>query len=172
MPSDATPTVITPPESQYHKSIKEILEENTPTTEFLRSTSRKQSSSSSNEQQNERNASDDNQDVTSPLITEMKTYISSSIGLAGSSTSPSSMRHYRPLSLASTQTYFKTIQQQPRVSSPNMQHVRTILHHDMNDDSAEQHTSSIRHGEKKEIMTTVRFVGTDQNGDNAKETFL
>ncbi|CAF3108297.1 unnamed protein product [Rotaria socialis] len=176
--TDATPTAVIPATttttSQLHKSLLDIFDESSPTDKFLRSIDRKTSSlsSSSSEQHHERKASDDNQDVTTPLIDEMKTYISSSIGLAGSSSSPSSTRHYKPMSLTSTQAYFKTIQQQQRVSSPNIQNVQTMLHHVDNDDSIRPHTSSMRHGEKKDIITTVRFLGTDQNGDNVKETFL
>ncbi|CAF3326097.1 unnamed protein product [Rotaria socialis] len=175
--TDATPTAVIPTTtttSQLHKSLLDIFDESSPTDKFLRSIDRKTSSlsSSSSEQHHERKASDDNQDVTTPLIDEMKTYISSSIGLAGSSSSPSSTRHYKPMSLTSTQAYFKTIQQQQRVSSPNIQNVQTMLHHVDNDDSIRPHTSSMRHGEKKDIITTVRFLGTDQNGDNVKETFL
>ncbi|CAF4310946.1 unnamed protein product [Rotaria sp. Silwood2] len=170
VPSDATPEALIPPTSHQNKSIFDILDENTPTTEYLHSTSRKTSSSS--EQQNEKKSLDDNQDVTSPMISERKTNISSSIGLAASSPSPSSIRHYKPMSLTSTQTYFKTIQQQQRVSSPNIQNVQTIIHDDINDDSIRPRTSSMRHGERKDIIATVRFMGTDQNGTKVKETYL
>ncbi|CAF4079395.1 unnamed protein product [Rotaria magnacalcarata] len=175
VPTDATPTAVIPTTtttSQLHKSILDIFDGSLPTDKFLRSIDRKTSSSSSSEQHHERKTSDDNQDVTTPLIDEMKTYISSSIDLAGSSSSPSSTRHYKPMLLTSTQTYFKTIQQQQRVSSPNIQNVQTILYHVANDDSIEPHTSSMRHGEKKDMITTVRFLGTDQNGTDVKETFL
>ncbi|CAF4557801.1 unnamed protein product [Rotaria sp. Silwood1] len=170
VPSDATATALIPPTIHQNKSIFDIIDENSPTKEYLRSNSRKTSSSS--EQQNEKTSLDDNQDVTSPLINEIKTNISSSIGLAASSPSPSSIRHYKPMSLTSTQTYFKTIQQQQRVSSPNIQNVQTIIHNEINNDSIRPRTSSMKHGEKKEVIATVRFMGTDQNGTNIKETYL
>ncbi|CAF0934240.1 unnamed protein product [Rotaria sordida] len=170
-PSDATPTALIPPINHTNKSLFEILDENTPTSEYLRSTSRRTSTTSSLNEHNEKKSFDDNQDVTSSMLTN----ISSSIGLAASSSSPSSIRHYKPLSLTSTQTYFKTIQQQQqqqRVSSPNIQNVQTIIHDNIDNASIRPRTSSMRHGEKKDVVATVRFMGTDQNGTNVKETYL
>ena len=163
-PSDATPTTLTPPTSQRHKSILDVLDESSPTTEYIRSSSTH--TSLSTDQQNEIITSNENQDVVSPT-----TNISSSIGLATSSPSPSSSRHHKPMSLSSTQTYFKTIQQQ-RASSPNIQNVQTIIRDDDDDDLPRPRTSSLRHGEKKDIVATVRFAGTDENGKNHDETFL
>jgi hypothetical protein len=102
------------------------------------------------------------------MINDRKTNISSSIGPAASSPS---LRHYKPMSLASTQTYFKTIQQQQRSSSPNIQNVQTIIQHD--NDLPQPRTSSMKqHGEKKDIIASVRFVGKDENGRKAEETYL
>ncbi len=169
VPSNASPTSLTPPTSHKQKSILDVLDENSPTTEFIRSTST--NTSVSIEQKNERKSSVDNEDVTISMINDRKTNISSSIGPAASSPSPSSLRHYKPMSLASTQTYFKTIQQQQRSSSPNIQNVQTIIQHD--DDLPQPRTSSMKqHGEKKDIIASVRFVGKDENGRKAEETYL
>lgn len=166
-PSDASPAALTPPTSQQYKSILDVLDENSPTIEFIRSTST--NTSLSTEQQNETKPFDDNDDVTTPMIGETQTNISSSIGTAMSSTSPSSTRHYKPMSLTSTQTYFKAIQQQ-RSSSPNIQNVQTIVL----DDNVlpRSRTSSMKHGGKKETITSVRFVGKDENGKKPEETYL
>jgi len=105
------------------------------------------------------------------MINDRKTNISSSIGPAASSPSPSSLRHYKPMSLASTQTYFKTIQQQQQhSSSPNIQNVQTIIQHD--NDLPKPRTSSMKHGEKKDIIASVRFVGKDENGRKAEKKYL
>ena len=74
------------------------------------------------------------------------------------------------MSLVSTQTYLKTIKQQPHASSSNMQNVRTMIYND--DNSLPSCTSNVKHEEKKDIVTTVRFMETDQNGKNVKETYL
>ncbi|CAF1121040.1 unnamed protein product [Adineta steineri] len=162
-PSDASPTTLTPPTSHRHKSILDVLDENSPTTEFIRSTSTNASMCTDHE----------NEEMNSLLSDTTKTNISSSIGPATSSPSPSSARHYKPKSLTSTQTYFNTIQQQQRASSPNMQQVQTIIHnYNSDDDSIQSRTSSMRHGEKKETFTTVRFMGTDENKTKAAETYL
>jgi len=162
-PSDAVPTELTPPTSQRHKSILDILDENSPTTDFIRSTST--NTSLSIEHQTE--------DVTSSMLDDSKTNISSSIGPATSSVSPSITRHYKPKSLSSTETYFKSIQQQQHASSPNIQNVQTIIHNDDDEDLPRPRTSSMKHaGEKKETIATVRFMGTDENGTNAAETYL
>jgi len=167
VPSNASPTALTPPTSHKDKSILDVLDENSPTTEFIRSTSI--NTSLSIEEKNERKSSIDNEDVTTLMINERKTNISSSIGPATSNSSPSSLRHYKPMSLASTQTYFKTIQQ--RSSSPNMQNVQTIIHDD-DDDLPMPRTSSMKHGEKKDIIASVRFMGKDENGRKVEETYL
>jgi hypothetical protein len=162
-PSDAVPTELTPPNSHRHKSILDVLDENSPTTDFIRSTST--NTSLSIEHQTE--------DVTSSMLDDSKTNISSSIGPATSSVSPSTIRHYKPKSLSSTETYFKSIQQ--HASSPNIQNVQTIIHNDDDDDDdlPRPRTSSMKHGgEKKETIATVRFMGTDENGTNAAETYL
>ncbi len=68
--------------------------------------------------------------------------------------------------------YFKTIQRQQHSSSPNIQNVQTIIHND-NDDEHRTRTSSMKHGgEKKEIITSVRFIGKDENGRKLEETYL
>ena len=125
------------------------------------------------EQQTETVTSDEN-DITTPMFEETKTNISSSIGPAVSTPSPSSSRHYQPMSLTSTQTYFNTLQQPKRTSSPNIQQVQTIIHNDDDDDVvvARPRTSSMKRGDKKETTTSVRFVGKDENGRKAEETFL
>ena len=170
VPSDATPTALTPPASYLHKSILDVLDENSPTTDFIRSSSVTPSLS------NERKTSIDS--GTAPAFDENKSNISSSIGPAVSSPSPSSARHYKPISLSSTQTYFNQIQQRQRSSSPNIQNVQTILHrNDDNDDDDDDHvvrprTSSMKHGTKKETIASVRFVGKDENGKKPEETYL
>jgi hypothetical protein len=161
-PSDSSAANLTPPANHRHKSILDVLDENSPTTEFIRLTS-STNTSLSIEQQNETKKSDNNEDVK-------KTNISSSIGPATSSQSPSSAHHYKPMSLASTQTYFKTIQQQQRSSSPNIQNVQTIILND--NDLPRPRTSSLKHGEKKDTITAVRFIGKDENGRETKETYL
>ncbi|CAF2584367.1 unnamed protein product [Rotaria sp. Silwood2] len=122
------------------------------------------------------NEYDDGQ--SSPIIDEARSNISSSIGPATSTPSPSSTRHYKPVSLTSTQTYFKNIQQNG--SSPILQ-LKTMKH---NDDTyedkesttvlASSHSSSIKHGRKKDVITTVRFTdGTShENETNIEETYL
>jgi hypothetical protein len=162
VPSNASPAALTPPTAHHNKSIIDVLDENSPTTEYIRSSSTH--TSISTEQQNEKMISGDNQDV-SPT-----TNISSSIGPATSTPSPSSARHYKPISLSSTQSYFKTIQQQ-RASSPNIQHVQTIIHDD-DDDLPRPRTSSLRHGEKKDTVATVRFVDANANAKKNEETYL
>ncbi len=167
-PSNASPATLTPPTSHRHQSILDILDENTPTTEFLRSTSI--NTSLSIDQQNDTITSDDNEDVVTPMLDETKSNISSSIGPAVSIPSPSSSRHYKPMSLTSTQTYFQTIQQRKRSSSPNIQNVQTTIHHD--DDLLRPRTSSMKHGGKKDTITSVRFIGKDENVTKAEETYL
>jgi hypothetical protein len=99
-PSNATATSLTPPTIHQNKSILDVLDENSPTTEFIRSTST--NTSFSIEQPNETKTSDDNHEAA-------KCNISSSIGPATSSPSPSSARNYKPLSLTSTQTYLRQV---------------------------------------------------------------
>ncbi|CAF1049157.1 unnamed protein product [Adineta ricciae] len=159
VPSNADPATLTPPTSHRHKSILDVLDENSPTTDFIRSNSN--NASISGEQQNA--------DDINSMNDSRKSNISSSIGPATSSASPSSPRHYKPKSLTSTQTYFSTIQQ--RASSPNMQHVRTIVHQSETD-LPQSRTSSMKHSDKKEMFTTVRFVCNNENQDNATETYL
>ncbi len=128
------------------------------------------------------NSNDNNNHIqTSPIIDEIRTNISSSTGPVISTPSPLSTRHYKPVSLTSTKTYFKTIQQNN--SSPILQ-VKTIIHNNDNDDDDEDHesltiltrprTSSIKHGEKKDMIATVRFKGDrkDENGAIIQETYL
>ena len=100
---------------------------------------------------------------------DMKTSSGSLIGSASLSPSPTSRREYKPISLASTQAYFETLQRQ-RASSPNSQQVQTILHHDPN--MPLLRTSSMKHGDKTNVLATVRFVGTDENRTNVRETYL
>ena len=166
-PSDATPTALTPPTTHRHRSILDVLDENSPTTEFIRSSSN--NASLSGEQQNEISVSPEKSDASIDTLPESRSNIASSIGPATSSPSPTSTRQYRPLSLTSTQTYFKTLQQ-PRASSPNSQHVQTIVHPDP--DLPLSRASSMKHGERKESAATVRFVGTDENRSKAEETYL
>jgi hypothetical protein len=107
--------------------------------------------------------------VSSTNIAGSKTSIASSIGAAPSSPSSTCSRQYKPLSLTSTKTYFNTIQQQ-RASSPNSQRVQTILHDDC--DLPLSRASSMKHGDRKETIATVRFVGTNENRHKAEETYL
>ena len=168
MPSNASPTALTPPTSHQHKSILDVLDENSPTTEFIRASSMTPSLS------NEGKTSIDS--GTPPAFDENKSNISSSIGPAVSTPSPSSARHYKPISLSSTQTYFNQIQQRQRSSSPNIQNVQTILHqnedNDDDNDVVRPRTSSIKHGTKKETVASVRFVGKDENGKKPEQTYL
>ena len=167
VPSNASPTALTPPTSHRHRSILDVLDENSPTTEFIRSASN--TISLSGEQLNASPISHEKSDGSISTLPETRSNIASSIGPATSSPSPTSTRQYRPLSLTSTQAYFKTIQQ-PRASSPNSQHVQTIIHPDA--DLPLSRTSSMKHGEKRETVATVRFVGTDENRSKAEETYL
>ena len=137
--------------------------------EFIRSASNM--TSLSTEQQNERKPSIDS--TTTPIFDETKSNISSSIGPAVSSPSPSSARHYKPISLSSTQIYFNQIQQRQRSSSPNIQNVQTVIHqNDEDDEVVRPRTSSIKHGTKRETVASVRFVGNDENGKKPEETYL
>ena len=171
VPSDASPTDLIPPTSHQHKSITDALSEPSPSTEFIRSNSK--STSLSIELPIERKTSTSNDSVTTN--DEGKSNISSLIGpaISGAGASPTTTRHFKPLSLTSTQAYFKTIQRQQRSSSPNIQHVQTIIHDDDKDDEHRTRTSSMKHGgERKEILTSVRFMGKDENGRKLEETFL
>ncbi|CAF2221465.1 unnamed protein product [Rotaria magnacalcarata] len=117
---------------------------------------------------------------SSLMLDEARSNISSSIGPAISTPSPSSTRHYKPVSLTSTQTYFKTLQQQ-RGSSPILQ-LRTMkFDDDGGDDDNEPvtittvpHSSSMKHGGKKDIIATVRFRGdkSEDKETNVEETYL
>ncbi|UJR23659.1 hypothetical protein I4U23_026643 [Adineta vaga] len=128
----------------------------------------------------ENSNNNNNKDIdSSPIIDQARTSISSSIGPATSTPSPSTSRHYKPVSLTSTQTYFKTIQQQPG-SSPILQ-VRSVKQKDDEYEKEESlavisrpRTSSMRHGEKKDTIATVRFLGntSDENGTYVEETYL
>ena len=173
VPSDASATNLTPPTRHRQRSILDVLDENSPTTELLRST-HSRTSSIPNEETNESLLTEDTSDVSSTITdrNERPNNIILSMGstVAASSPSPTSRRQYRPLSLTSTQTYFKTIQQQQRASSPNSQHVQTVLHYES--DTPLSRTSSLKHGERRETVATVRFVGTDENRTNVEETFL
>ena len=164
-PSDASPTTLTPPTSHRHRSILDVLDENTPTSELLRSTSTRTSSITGQP--------DDTGPVSErpqvELGVDTPTNIASSIGPASSSSSPTSTRQFKPLSLTSTQAYFKTIQLQ-RASSPNSQNVQTIVYPEAG--LSRSHSSSMKHGDRKDTLATVRFVGTDENRTAAEETYL
>lgn len=146
-----------PPSQQQQRSILNVVDEN----------------SSKNEYQN-RNKS---RDVSSsPSIDEARTNISSSIGPATSTPSPSSPRHYKPVSLTSTQTYFKNIQEHG--TSPILQ-VKRLTHEEYKDKESitiltRPRTTSMKHGEKKDIIATVRFTDdtSDDNESNIEETYL
>ena len=112
--------------------------------------------------------SDDNINETTALINDNQSSITSTIGLATANISTA--RNYKPLSLASTQTYFNTIQQQKRSSSPNIQQIQTIIHDNPN--LSQSRTSSINYGDRKESVASVRFVGNEQNRTNLEETYL
>ncbi len=105
----------------------------------------------------------------SPIIDEARTNISSSIGPVISTPSP---RFQKPVSLTSTKAYFHTIQQHG--SSPILQ-LKTIVHND--DDEVKEsipnrpRTSSIKHGEKKDTIATVRFTN-DSHNEIIEETYL
>ncbi|CAF3636845.1 unnamed protein product [Adineta steineri] len=155
------------PASPQQRPILNVVDENTSRYDY----------------QNFNSNNSNNKDIElSPVIDEARTHISSSIGPAISTPSPSSPRHYKPVSLTSTRTYFKTVhQQQQHGSSPTLQ-ITTMAHN--NDDVFEDkesltvlprpRTSSMRHGEKKEAIATVRFIGdtSDENGTNVEETYL
>lgn len=170
VPSNAISTAVMLQDSHDNKTTHI---ESSSTTESLRSSNRNTSSSS--EQQLDSITSDHNIDVTSPMLNDKKTNVSSTIGLIQSSSSPSSTRNYKPMSLTSTQTYFKTIQEKQRLSSPNIQNVQTIICNDKddeNDHASQLGTSNVKYGEKKDTIAAVRFIGTNKNGTNAKETYL
>ncbi len=139
------------PPQQQQRPIRNIVDENSPKIEY-----------------HNHNKSRDIQ--SSPLIDEARTNISSSVGPAASTPSPSSTRHYKPVSLKSTQTYFESIQQHD--TSPMLQ-VKTIKHKDEDKESitvlTRPRTSSVRHGEKRDTITTVRFMG-DTSDD--EETYF
>lgn len=134
--------------------------------------------SSQNEYLNLNN--NNNEDIPSspPFIDQARTSISSSIGPVAST--PSSPRHYKPVLLASTQTYFKTIQQYG--SSPVLQ-VKTVIHNDDDEHKEKEllvippsrpRTSSMKQGERRDVIATVRFIGhaSSENGTNIEETYL
>jgi hypothetical protein len=114
-------------------------------------------------------------DQSSPTIDTPRTNISSSIGPAASTPSPSSTRHYKPVSLTSTQTYFQNIQQHG--TSPILQ-AKKIPNQNENKETitilTRPGTSAIKHGEKKDTIATVRFKSDkpDENGTNIQETYL
>ncbi|CAF0744229.1 unnamed protein product [Rotaria sordida] len=116
-------------------------------------------------------------DQSSPIIDEARSNISSSIGPATSTPSPSSTRFYKPVSLTSTQTYFNNIQQQqPSDSSPTLQ-LKTKKHNDDTEPitmSTLPYSSNIKHREKKDATTTVRFNDGKSHGNetNIEETYL
>ncbi|CAF3642548.1 unnamed protein product [Rotaria sordida] len=116
-------------------------------------------------------------DQSSPIIDEARSNISSSIGPATSTPSPSSTRFYKPVSLTSTQTYFNNIQQQqPSDSSPTLQ-LKTKKHNDDTEPttmSTLPYSSNIKHREKKDATTTVRFNDGKSRGNetNIEETYL
>ncbi|CAF3383522.1 unnamed protein product [Rotaria socialis] len=117
---------------------------------------------------------------SSLMIDEARSNISSSIGPAISTPSPSSARHYTPVSLTSTQTYFKTLQQQ-RGSSPILQ-LQPMKFDDNGGDGDNEpvtvttvpHSSSMKHGGKKDRLATVRFRGdkSEDKETNVEETYL
>ena len=87
-----------------------------------------------------------------------------------------STRHYKPVSLTSTQTYFQNIQQTG--SSPVLQ-AKTIKHpNNENNETitilARPGTSTMKHGEKRNMIATVRFQSdkSNENGTNIEETYL
>jgi hypothetical protein len=120
------------------------------------------------------NHADDSE--SSLMIDEARSNISSSIGPAISTPSPSSSRHYKPVSLTSTQTYFKTLHQQ-RGSSPNLQ-LKPMKFDDDDNESVTvttvPHSSSMKHGGKKDMLATVRFRGdkSEDKETNVEETYL
>ncbi len=148
--------ISTSPSPPQQRPIRDIVDENSPKIDY-----------------HNHNKSRDIQ--SSPLIDEARTNISSSIGPAASTPSPSSPRHYKPGSLKSTQTYFESIQQHD--TSPMLQ-VKTIKHKDEDKESitilTRSRASSVRHGEKRDTIATVRFIGdtSDENGTNYEETYF
>jgi len=118
------------------------------------------------------NSTDNQRIQSSPIIDEARSNISSSIGPVASTPSPTSIR--KPVSLTSTKAYFTNIQQYS--SSPILQ-VKTIIHNDDEYEDKESikistrpRTSSLKHGDKRDMIATVRF--TDENGTNIEETYL
>ena len=105
---------------------------------------------------------------SSPTIDEPRSNISSSIGPIISTPSP---RFQKPVSLTSTKTYFDPIQQQ---DSPPILQVKTPEHNgDQRKESSSSHrprASSLRHGDKKETIGTVRF--TNESESTVEETYL
>ncbi|CAF3391144.1 unnamed protein product [Rotaria sp. Silwood1] len=130
-----------------------------------------------------KNYYDNDNNQSSPIIDEARSNISSSIGPATSTPSPSSTRHYKPVSLTSTQTYFKNVQQQQQQqsgSSPILQ-LKAMKHDNDGHKDKESisvltssHSSSMKHGGKKDVITTVRFIGgpSHENETNIEETYL
>lgn len=141
------------------------------------------------QQQNVNNLTDENSSIleyknvnngdefdSPPIIDEARSNISSSIGPAISTPSPSSRRNYKPVSLTSTQTYFKNIQD-PRSSSPVLQLRAMRFNDDKYDDSEPvtvQNLSSTKHGVKKDTIATVRFQDdiSDEKKTVVEETYL
>ena len=167
IPNDVKPIETVASISHRHEAVLDVVDENSPKIELLHSSNTH--ISESNKAHSETKTSNDDHSVISPVIDETKTRISTFIGPAESSLSLLSARHYKPMSFISTQTCIKTTKQQQHASSPNIQNVRTMI---CDDNSLQSRALSIRHEGKKDIVTTVRFLGTDQNGKNAKETYL
>ena len=154
------------PASPQQRPILNVVDENSSRIEYQNS-----------------NNNNNNKDISSSSsIDEARTNISSSNGPATSTSSPSSPRHYKPVSLTSTQTYFKTIQRQlPQHGSSPILQLRTIIHNDDDYDDKESvtistrpRTSSMKNGERKDMIATVRFIGdtSDEHGTNIEETYL
>lgn len=123
--------------------------------------------------ENSNNNNNHNKSLQSPpIIDEARSNISSSIGPATSTPSPTSTRHYKPVSLTSTKTYFKTLQENS--SSPILQAKRIVHHHHEDDDSLTILTPPRISGEKRDIIATVRFSNDrkDENGTTYEETYL
>jgi hypothetical protein len=106
------------------------------------------------------NPESEQNEISSPIIDEVRTNISSSIGPVISTPSP---KFQKPVSLTSTKTYFQ------HNSSPILP-VKTTVHHDDQSTGNRPRASSIKHGDRKETIATVRF--TDENGSSVEETYL
>ena len=118
---------------------------------------------------------------SSSIINEARSNMSSSIGPASSTPSPSSTRHHRSISLTSTQTYFKNIQQKQQPDSSPISQVKRTEQNDDKDGNKQsmktsiiQHSSNVKHGGKKDTFATVRFVDdtSDRHETHIEKTYL